>query len=415
MDVPCAPGCQVASVNSIDGQVCGGLVDAASPASRSHVLRRVVAAVVTPSPRAFLMGVCGTFVFGVLVLFAFSVYVNPWGDFGKTGFHRLYNARLAKADYIDGLAPAELPEIVVMGSSNTMRFRPATISRLMGKSAFNFGVFWGRAEDFRCITHHFVDDLQHKPKLVIVGIDTWSFAPAMNEHPVFPGIRRRLLNAPQLSQHLPGVGWTKRAWANFIDSLSGQQLALSWKLFWDDRHERTEAPRLASSEWFETDGTRVRYFWEGNEVFEAVETGAYSITEDIRRSIRESSQSSVRFVDQFPMYNFDRMDQTKIDYMVETLDVCQRESIQVVFVINPVHPLLYQQLIAHTRHPQHLEELKTMLIQFRRDYSVVSGIIDASDITTLGGDPDGFFDPMHPATRNCDLILERVAAEVHLN
>ncbi|GJM24126.1 MAG: hypothetical protein DHS20C16_05410 [Phycisphaerae bacterium] len=350
-------------------------------------------------------------------MFAFSLYVNPWGDFGKTGFHRLYNARLAKADFLDAMPRRDLPEVVVMGSSNTMQYRPATIERLTGKRAFNFGVFWGRAEDFLCITRHVVDDLDHKPSLMIIGIDTWSFAPAINEHPVFPGIRRRLLNAPQLSKHLHNAGWVKRQWANFIDSLSRQQLALSWKLFWDDRYSRTVAPPLESSEWFETDGTRVRYLSDGGNIFEAVEAGTYPISEEIRQAIAEttSEKSTYRFVDQFPMYDFADMDQGKIDYMTEMLEVCEREKIQVVFIINPVHPLLYQELIAHTRHPQNLKNLKTMLGQFAQRYSVVSGIFDASDVAKFGGDPEGFFDPMHPATRNCDLILERVAAEGHLN
>ncbi len=353
----------------------------------------------------------------LLCLFAFAWYVNPWGDFGRTGFHRLYNARLAKANFIDALPQCEFPEVVVLGSSNTMQYSPATIERLTGKSAFNFGVFWGRTEDFLCITRHLVNDLNLTPSLLIVGIDTWSFAPAINEHPVFPGIRRRLLNAPQLSRHLPGAGWGKRQWANLIDSLSRQQLKLSWKLFWDDRYHRTSAPPLESSEWFETDGTRVRYLSNGKNIFANVEMGTYPISDEIRQAIDETrpADSLYRFVDQFPMYNFSDSDESKIEYMVEMLDVCEGKNIRVVFIINPVHPLLYQELISHTRHPQNLSNLKTMLAQFTQRYSIVTGVFDASDITKLGGDPNGFFDPMHPATRNCDLILERIAAEGYLN
>jgi hypothetical protein len=405
------------SSHTVDGPACCDPVSSVCRDSPRGLLGRLIAYVVTPSPRAFLVNLCAAFGLGVMGLFVFSVYVNPWGDFGKTGFHRLYNARLAKADFIDGLPPCDLPEVVVMGSSNTMQYRPATITKLTGKSAFNFGVFWGRAEDFLCITRHFVDDLHHKPSLLIVGIDTWSFAPAINEHPVFPGIRRRLLNAPQLSQHLPGAGWVKRKWANFIDSLSRQQLALSWKLLWDDRYTRTVAPPLESSEWFDKDGTRIRYLAEGRNIFSAIEAGTYPISEEIRRAISdaESDGSAHRFVDQFPMYDFFNMDQGKIGYLVEMLEICQREKIQVVFIINPVHPLLYRELMAHTRHPQNLEKLKTMLSHFTERYSVVSGFFDASDVTSFGGDPEGFFDPMHPASRNCDLILERVNSEVSLN
>lgn len=376
----------------------------------------LIACILVPSPRVFLCGVCGMFCLGVLGLFTLSWYVNPWGEFGTTGFHRLYNARLAKANFIDALPKSELPEVVILGSSNAMQYRPEKIENLLGARAFNFGVFWGSTEDLLCITRHFVNDLKHRPKLLILGLDTWSFVPATSEHPVFPGVRRRLLNAPQLSQHLPGVNSVKLCWANFIDALSRQQLKLSWKLLWDDRYARAKAPPLDASEWFRPDGTRIRYIDGGENIFEAVESGVYPISQVIRRAIDEADGdgTGLHYVNRFPMYDFTEPDPVKVGYMEELLDTCQRERIRVVFVINPVHPIFYKELLQHTRHSQNLDRLRTMLAQFSEEYSIVTGIVDASDITSLDGDPDGFFDPMHPATRNCDLIIEQIAALVPL-
>lgn len=367
----------------------------------------------TASPRAFVIGVGITLVLGLMGLFAFSWYVNPWGDFGTTGFHRLYNARLAKANYLDQLPRDELPQVVVMGSSNTMQYSPATIQRLMGKTAFNFGVFWGRTEDFLCITRYLVEDLDHRPELLILGIDTWSFVPAMSEHPVFPGIRRRLLTTPQLVRHLPGANSVKLHWANYIDSLSVQQLRLSWKLLNDDRYRRTTALPLEDSQWLARDGTRIRYAGPTSpNIFTDVESGNYSITQELRQSTRQLHREDPEkgFATEYFMYDYQDVDQVKVGYMIEFLELCQRENIPIVVAINPVHPFIYQELNRCTRHPKNLDRLRSMLRQYEEEYPVIQGIVDASDIESMGGDPEGFFDGLHPATRNCDLIIEQIAA-----
>ncbi len=46
------------------------------------------------------------------------------------------------------------------------------------------------------------------------------------------------------------------------------------------------------------------------------------------------------------------------------------------------------------------------------EHPSVVGTVDTSHIDKFGGDADGFFDAFHPATRNCDPIIERIAALV---
>ena len=361
------------------------------------------------TPRAFLISVAATFLLGVGGLLAFSWYVNPWGDFGRTGYQQLYNARLAKADHLDALPRDELPQVLVLGSSNTMSYSPATIQDRLGLTAFNFGVFWGRSEDALCIARHVVEDLQHRPELLIIGVDTWTFGPAGREHPVFPGIRRRLLNTPQLIRHHPDVHPAKHVWATLIDAFSRQQLAMSWKLVCRGEGRR-RAPSLVESELFAADGSRTwigdPFGTDGN-IFAAVEDGTYPITRKLRAALAAGNLGLVEPLAEF--YSFEQFNPNRVEYMEELLALCVRARIRVVFAVNPVHPVLVERLARQSQHQDNVERLRCLLGRFARQYSVVAGTVDASRIELIEGDPDGFFDAFHPARRNCDLIIERIA------
>ena len=361
------------------------------------------------SPRAFLATTVGTFVLGVLGLLVFSWYVNPWGDFGRTGYQELYNARLAKADYLDSLPRGQLPQALVLGSSNTMSYSPTTIKDELGLSAFNFGVFWGRSEDALCVVRHVVEDLQHRPELLIIGVDTWTFGPVEREHPVFPGMRRRLLNTPQLIRHHPDVNPVQHVWATVIDAFSRQQLEMSWKLVRRGAVRR-EAPGLVESGFFAADGSRTWFgdpFGVDGNIFPAVEGGSYPITAKLRQAVAAGDLSLIGPLQEF--YCFADFNQDRVTYMEELLALCQGAGIRVVFAINPLHPVLVERLARESRHQENVEQLRHLLDRFACKYCVVAGTVDASRIELIGGDPDGFFDAFHPAQRNCDLIIERIA------
>ncbi len=342
-------------------------------------------------------------------MYALSWYANPWGNYGRTGFWILGDARQSKSDFLDKLPPGELPETLVLGSSNTMRYRPSIIEEGLGLSAFNYCVYWGKAEDVLCIVRHVVLDLDHTPKLLVIGVDPWTFAPPGSEHPLFPGVRRRLLNTPQLVRHLPDVSPLGVAWACFADAFSRQQLELSWNLVWGDKVVRTVRQGMVENAHTGRDGTRLYYgdFLAGAEnIFESVEEGAYRLGEELAAMDEvERRQALDKYVSH---YDFDAYWERRIGYMQQALQLCQDHRIDIVFVINPVHPALYDLLAKETPHVKNLQKLNALLVQFGQQYPNVVGTIDAARIDSFGGDPDGFYDPMHPATRNCDLILAQV-------
>ena len=338
-----------------------------------------------------------------------SVYINPWGNYGKKGYFNLYNTRLTKTDYIESLSNEELPQVVVLGSSNVMRFRPATIKQYLGKSAFCYGVFWGKSEDMLCITKHLVKDLNHAPELLIIGIDTWTFKPAQDEHPIFPGVRRRLLNTPVLVEHHPDVKRIPLYWSKFIDAFSNQQIIAAIKAFRRSKGSRSPYLTLNESSLFDLDGTRVSYgdvYGSDGQIFEAVESSEYPITERLAEIVEAGRY---RELHHFNTYNFDSFYPPRVKYMELLLELCDQEGIQVVFVKNPVHPIFWDVLMEHTPQSRNLVKLEELLERFEKEYKVVLGTVDASQIENFGGDPEGFFDEIHPSSKNCDLILQQVA------
>lgn len=361
------------------------------------------------SARGFLIAWGATLGLGLMGMAGLCLYVNPWGNYGPSGFHTLGDARKAKTDYIDGLATEALPEAIILGSSNTMRYRPEKIREALGLRAFNYAVYWGKAEDHWCILSHLVNDLGHRPGLIVMGVDTWTFAPPADEHPIFPGVRRRLLNTPQLVRHLPDVNPVKVQWARFTDLFSGQQLRLSWRLLRGGTIGRTTRPTLLQSDRMTAGGTRLYYgdiLGDRGNIFEATEAGQYPITDLLSDLIEQGSADQIGYLTR--NYDFERFWPRRVQFMERLLELCREQDIKVVFAINPVHPVFYDLLAKRTPHLQNLERLRGLLRGFERDYDVVLGSFDASHIDNFSGDPDGFYDPMHPATGNCDLILDRV-------
>jgi hypothetical protein len=271
-------------------------------------------------------------------------------------------------------------------------------------------VFWATAEDLLCITRHLLLDLNYRPELLIVGVETWTFKPPTDEHPAFPGVRRRLLNVPQLAVHHPDINRLLIPWSQFADCFSRQQLALSWRLLRDDRAARETYPPLAEHKLFQRDGTRVFYGdlygkrWDTN-IFTDTEAGQYPITrylEDAAKSDRPDA-----FVN-YANYDFDGLWAPRVRYFQQFVSLCTSQDVRMVFVINPVHPVFREVIRRRTPHLKNQKQLQGLLEKVQATSSAVLGVVDASRIESFNGDPQGFYDGIHYATGNADLILEQV-------
>ncbi|HEU4829109.1 MAG TPA: hypothetical protein VFT04_07930, partial [Gemmatimonadales bacterium] len=128
----------------------------------------------SPGDSAFLRTFGVAFTALVLGLAALVRITDPLAAFGAgilppvVSADRDYKATL----YLDA---ASRPEIVVLGSSRVKTLRPACISELTGRAAFNFGVNAGVAEDFVAIVRFLRSDSAGAVREILLGADPEAF------------------------------------------------------------------------------------------------------------------------------------------------------------------------------------------------------------------------------------------------
>ncbi|MFQ5559118.1 MAG: hypothetical protein ACE5FU_00840 [Nitrospinota bacterium] len=170
-------------------------------------------------PRLFLLT-------AVLVGTAISVVIwaNIWGNYGTKGLFQFYNDRRGKAEALTQIPKEKLADLWIIGSSTIYPLLPKDVESTFNLKAYSLANFWARTEEHWCWLNFILKDLQKKPKLIILSLDTWSFAPDEKGPPNFPHLRRRLLNTPQLIKHLPEYSEFKHFLSKSQDLLTGQQL-----------------------------------------------------------------------------------------------------------------------------------------------------------------------------------------------
>gem|GEM_PF-5806191 len=362
--------------------------------------------------RRFLLISGSVYLAGLAVVVAFSVFVNCWGSFGKTGFLdiRQYNDRMVKVDYLDRLSPSLRPEILLLGSSNLMGIRARDLQRRTGKRVFNAYMSGAMAEDHLCMIRHLLLDLHHHPEALIVGLETWTFHPPGDRAGIIPSLRRPLANVPQLVRHHPDCWFVPLYWSKLVECFSPDQLAASWRVLTDPNVVRQPWAPLEKSTVLQPDGALVPkpntdISFAGT-MHRLDEHGEFDVTAAIQETIDQGKTDKLK---QFPQFDFDGLWQHRIELFEQFLSTCESNDVRVVLVVNPIHPALMTLLDSKTPHLKNQRQLLQLTRRWEKKYSVVVGTFDASDISSFGGDPDGFFDETHCGTRNSKRLLAHIA------
>ena len=125
-------------------------------------------------PRLF----CFHFIFAVLILLAvvlgFNIIINPYGMYATNWLKPLvWSDRKEKLQLLEKY-PEEV-DLLVIGSSRTMRLDPELFYSLTGLEGFNLSVNHARTEDFLALVRYVVSKTRKKPRVVVVGVDINSF------------------------------------------------------------------------------------------------------------------------------------------------------------------------------------------------------------------------------------------------
>ncbi len=322
---------------------------------------------------------------GVGVVAAVNWYVDPTGVTGRsTKWLVAENSevRSAKLDlYEAAVERGREPEVVLLGSSRTMKFDPAHIERLTGQRAFNAAVSGGVPRD----AWLFVRLMQERqgatfPHLVW-GLDADAFRVKQ--------LRDGLSTDPRMSRFVSRSERfiTRVASAGTLTELQTLTSAIrSVARGGDDGQEPREA----------------RFSEHGMQLWSL----PLGTTEAFRETLIR------RQVEQYAGYIFERDSYEGIEPepLAEFVDAIRianaRGDVPTIF-LTPYHPLA-EDLLERYGMDDRVREVRAKLQQLQRDGGVDFEFVDLSELSSFGGDDAQFYDGIHMTPANTERVLERL-------
>ncbi|MGE5672989.1 MAG: hypothetical protein ACM3XM_03760 [Mycobacterium leprae] len=330
------------------------------------------------SPRRFVVTFLAAFLVSSLLLAGFNFTVNPLGYYPPHLVQPLsYGDQLIKLDL---MKQAKAPDLVILGSSRTMKLSPADVTDLTGWTAFNGGVSSSRPEEWYAMLSHALNDLHWHPKALVLGVDaeTLFYHGDPNDD---------LLSSPDLRKYLPLQMWAGSLLNRTKLLISYDQTLLSKKAL-GLAMEPNQQPKAIT---FESNGLLHYVGWE-----KAVQDGTYQLGYEV--NIKDYQRRYAATAD------FDAQRQSLFE---RTLDLAARNQIQVYLFLTPFHPGV---LAAMQQDPDFNRVRSAVLPYLQGMTEKYPGVTftDLTDIHSFGGDPNNFFDGVHYRQENARLILARL-------
>jgi hypothetical protein len=338
------------------------------------------------NPRRFVVALLATALGTIVTVFLINVLVDPYGTVGTnllaSGVPRDPST---KAALIKGLTTP--PELVVLGSSRSLKVRPRYLHRLTGEAVFNAGVRDATpVEEYALV--HFIHDRfpdAHIHWLWMLDVE------AFRGDRVSPA----LLDASDLA---PYVSQSDRLTAR----IHGIVDLLSWRALEDSvasiragespdatpaAHSKRIGPHIrhliARSQGFTADGyyTRIDYDWD-----------------------KSTAKYEAMYGDGSLYTGLAGLSKT---YLERTLADMNAWGEAPVIVLSPMHPKLERELgpLGWTdRHADLVAYLRSLRSAYRFRY------LDFTSIRSFGGSADGFYDPVHMRAGNLHRMLTSILA-----
>lgn len=308
---------------------------------------------------------------------AMNYFVNPLGKYDSNLLPSLvWTGRSDKANLLK--KQDENPEVLVLGSSRTMKIDPQFIEEKTGLTSFNAAVNSANAEDYYTMLRYSLDTLEHKPKAVILGIDVEAFH---NNSP----IDERLLFNTSLSKFL-----NDQDQISIIDMLTS---LLSYKetvsSFVSLYYKLTEYPK------------RSTYYDEDGFLHYAKKSGEIT-NENYDSKVKEYID---RYKARFDGYT--DLCKKRKDYFERFLALAEEEDIQVIAFITTLHDDIIHELNKTRNYADIKQELVTYLDGLKKDngHFVYE---DFDRVEKYDGSLTAFYDGAHIHEHNANLITEQL-------
>jgi hypothetical protein len=306
----------------------------------------------------------------------FNTLADPYGLIGMKLLPTVTTSdRTIKADAVEHMK--QPPQLVILGSSRSMRYMPEDFEELAGLRTFNGGVngIGGTADAWAMV--NFIHDTfpEARPGYFWL-LDVESFVPFK--------IQGRTANEPRLAQYVEGSGTIRKTpsaiarqvWANRTSVFSLDSAKDSLRVLMNRNKVKAKY-----------DEYRLRFNADGTMVDRPLTKGEWN---------SRWPKSVKRYTDLYTDAYFS-LDPTAKEYFEDTLAFMNEQGTAPLIVLTPINPKLREYVDPlgwPERHQQVLDYLEAM--QKKYDFA----FIDITDITTWDGDPEGFYDGVHMTTDN---------------
>jgi hypothetical protein len=320
---------------------------------------------------------------GVLAL---NVVADPYGSVGTHLFPTVTTSdRTVKADKIEQFEGG--PELVVLGSSRSMRYEPSYLTEKTGLSAFNAGVNGiGGTGDAWAMTQFIHDTWPDADPAYLWLLDVESFVPFE--------VGARTANEPRLAQYVGQASIGK----------GPRELA---RALWDNR-----------STLFSLDTARdsLRLLLYREQAKSKQSKYRRQILDDGMLKPRKWSEKewTRRWPKSIERYSnlhknvFKNVDPTAQEYFEKTLSFMNEQGARPVVVLTPINPKL-RKILGPLGWTERHEEVRAYIEPLQDEYDFV--FIDMTDPRVFDFDAQEWYDGVHMTTVNTrpaiDYILEQ--------
>lgn len=309
--------------------------------------------------------------------------VDPTGVTGRTTRWQVADnsaVRSAKLDlYEAALKRGDVPEVVLLGSSRTMKFDPKTVERLTGATAFNAAVSGGVTRDAWLFTQLMRERQPDAFPHLVWGLDADAFRGKQ--------LRDGLTTDPRMARFVP---WTDRAATKVASAGTLTELQTLEATI---RSLRAGGAAGSQERRFDDDGMqRFSHVYETRDVLR-------------NRAIRRQTTNYSNFV--FGRDGWDRVEDAPLQDFTDVVHTANEHGDVPTIFITPYHPIAEAQLAEFDLKRRRGEVLDT-LRKLQAEGELQFELVDLSDIASFGGDERQFYDGVHMTPKNTDRALEQL-------
>jgi len=313
-----------------------------------------------------------------------NVLADPYGLVGTKLLPTVTTSdRTIKADFIEKLK--QPPQLVVLGSSRSMRYEPAYLQQKTGLRTFNAGVNGiGGTADAWAMTNFIHDTFPDSHPAYLWMVDVESFVPFE--------IQGRTASEPRLAQYVDGSGTTQRTTGAIVKSIwDNRSSVFSWVTAKDAvrvllNRKKVKASLQAYRSKFLPSGVLAQRLWTKKEWD------------------RRFPKSVKRYGDLY-RNAYKKLDPEAQRYFEKTLKYMNDHGSTPLLALTPINPKLLAvvgPLGWYTRHQQVVDYIDSLHGKYKFVF------VDITDITKFGADPKQFYDGVHMTTINTRRAIDYV-------